>query len=365
MSNYAHFTDTCQWRINTANSGLGTETPNCVNFAHYRTWSTLSERTAEHPTRNPWANEPQAKRLPRVVKKRLKKESRARFPSSSTQPRAKATLRRKPKPITIPPKRAIKVPSERLFASIAKKYRTHDPVGYEKLKDLRSDPKVLAAEVANSSFVRVLSKYRGYNPHQLMESTIVEFIRVERPKATQPEEEVKITKKRTLTARQLQQVARTAPPPPVAHAPRATSRRRSRKAALSRKYDDSQIVLDALDAVFGDDVVLKAVFCDASLAQAKQLLRSDERIQRLGVELKAVLTSPTRVYTYLDTAIRILIPKYWEEELVAEQKARVEAEARRKEQKAAAQKAAESRELKRRREEKMNSPFDWRELIRA
>jgi len=354
---------------------VGYRNPELRSFAHYRTWSTLSRQRAEYSEEEPLVSAPRLKKLSRAEKKRLKKENPAGSPSSSSlQPVVKIRPERKPRPkltIVEPPEPAVKIPGEKLLASVAKKYKIHDTKGYKRLQKSRKDPRALAANVVNSSFLPVLSKYKGYNHLQLMESVIVDYIRVERPEVEQTEEVQQGRRpKRALTPRQQLQAAHVAASRPAAPAAQAITRRGAAKTVPCReKYDDPQIVQDALDALFEDDQELKATFCAASLLEAKQLIRTHGRTEQLADKLRGRLASPTRVYNYLDTAVRVLIPKYVEEQTEAEQQARVAAEQRRREQIDTARTLAGRREQKRqeerRREVMRSSPSYWRDLRQA
>lgn len=208
-----------------------------------------------------------------------------------------------------------------------------------------------------------LAKCRGYDPARLMELVITDEIRAERPQVeqTEPEEDQPRKPKKALTARQLR-AAQKVVPQPVTNTSLANTRKGAPKTVPPRKqYTDPQFVQDALHALLQDDSALKAMFCEVSIKEAKRLIRTDERIEQLIIRLRPRLASPTRVYTCLDTAVRILIPQYKQAQLEDRVQKEVNATKRRKMRQEAAQLAAERRQ-KRRRLKEVVGPGYWRAL---
>ena len=318
-------------------------------FAHYRTWSILSKTRVEKK---------QLKRLLIIEKRRLRKENPAGFLSSSSRP----IKVKQPKPVEVIPEPPVRIPRQKQLAGIARKYKSHDEVGFARLKHPRSNARELAIEVASGRFAPVLAKYRGFNSVLLMES-VIDFVRTERPKIAPITETAKVRGPKQLTPRQQLQSERTPAPPPSPFAPSNTRKGAAKTVPTRRKCDDAQIVQDALDALLQSDPDLKALFCEAT--DPKGLHRVNERTVRLARELKARLASPTRVSNYLDMAVRVLIPQYVDEQLAAEETARIAAEARRKQEVAAARELAASREQQRQRRVHTVGPSYWRELNRA
>jgi hypothetical protein len=263
--------------------------------------------------------------------------------------------------LTQPPQQVAKVPSQGTLAVLARRFKLLDSVGYERAKNPASDATVLAIDAANGALKKALGKYRGFNPLQLMEAVIVDYIRVEQPpaKETKRRERKERKPKRSLTERQ--RAAQLAATQPVVRAVTAKTRKGAPKTVPPRfKRRDPQVVQDALDALFQGDGGLKAMFCDISLEEAKRLLRTNPTTVQLAFEVKEELACPTRVYNYLDTAVRVLLPRYRDEQLEAEMKAMVEAEERRRERVAEAREAAEKREQQRRRQAQYLVPFSMR-----
>jgi hypothetical protein len=314
----------------------------------------LSPQIATSSNAVPEASELKVKRL----SKQMKKENPAGSPSSASQVMEKTVSRWKPRPEVQPPEISVRVPGQKLLSSIAKKYENHDKVGYKRLEDRRRDPRRLAQEVMDSSFMPLLAKYRGYNPLCLMESVIVDYVRVERPEVTPlVEEEASPRKKRPLTLRQ-REAAELARSQPVTSTVSAHTRKGAAKTVPTReKYHDLQIVQDALHGLFEQDALFKAMFCDASLAEVKQLLRTNKSIRQLAHEVREGLASPSRVNNYLDTATKLLTSTYKEAQFEEERVALEQTEERRRERIAAARVIAERREQQRRRENNTFSPF--------
>ena len=78
-----------------------------------------------------------------------------------------------------------------------------------------------------------------------------------------------------------------------------------------------------------NDPELKAAICSVTVGEAKRLLRSEESAVELAARLKKEgLASPSRVTNYLDMAVRVLMPKYVDEQLTAEREAEEAAEVR-------------------------------------
>jgi hypothetical protein len=279
-------------------------------------------------------SEQTAKRLPRKTKKLVKKERPAGSPSHSHKaggatPSRKRTFKRKTNRSLL----IAKVPSQRLLASIARKFRTHDKQGYDHLKTPGSDPRTLAAEIAAGSFAPVLAKYHGFDAAQLMQSVITDCIRAPRKAPVAPALEQRAPKGlgKQLTARQLEaQAKQPQGPPPAASNVSATTRPKGapKKVLPREKYTDAQIALDSLNELFRSDNELRALFCGAaSIAEAKRMLRTNEVTQDLAERLE--LASPTRVYNRLSSAIRVLLPQYIEEQKQAQWEAQKAAEERR------------------------------------
>ena len=321
-------------------------------FAHYRTWSILSKTRVEKK---------QLKRLLIIEKRRLRKENPAGF-LSQTPRHIKVVRQRQPEPVEVIPEPPVRIPRQKQLAGIARKYKSHDEVGFARLKHPRSNARELAIEVASGRFAPVLAKYRGFNSVLLMES-VIDFVRTERPKIAPITETAKVRGPKQLTPRQQLQSERTPAPPPSPFAPSNTRKGAAKTVPTRRKCDDAQIVQDALDALLQSDPDLKALFCEAT--DPKGLHRVNEQTVRLARELKARLASPTRVSNYLDMAVRVLIPQYVDEQLAAEETARIAAEARRKQEVAAARELAASREQQRQRRVHTVGPSYWRELNRA
>jgi len=97
------------------------------------------------------------------------------------------------------------------------------------------------------------------------------------------------------------------------------------------RYHDSQIVQDGLAGLLESNPELKAAICNVTVGEAKRLLRSEESAVELAARLKKEgLASPSRVTNYLDMAVRVLMPKYVDERLIAEREAEDAAEVRQK-----------------------------------
>jgi len=336
----------------------------------------LSEQTVEYTISESQTSTSATKGLSRLEKKqrsrqlraekqRQKRENPAGFRSSPPRNIIGFKQRRQPKPVATLPQPMLKVPDEKLLASVAKKCETLDEKVYEQLKDPQSDPRVLADEVASGLLVPVLSKYKGFNPPQLMESVITDYIRAERPEAPVAEVEADKPKKPKHTARQLEQIAQTPTPPPMTTVSASNSRKGAAKTVPSKeKYEDSQVALDALELLFQSNSAVKDMLCGVELVEAKRLLRSDEIFEQFVEDLRARLVSPKSVYTHLDTAVRLLTPKYRELQLAAEEEDRQKAEARRREQVALSRSLAESKNAKVVRRQN-NTPAYWRGLREA
>ena len=311
-------------------------------------------------------HELKVKRLPRVTKKRLKKESPAGSHSSSPRRIVKITHRRKPAPPAIPSEPPVKVPSKQFLARVAKRYGEIDNPGYKLVKDDWRNPTNLALDAVNGPFACALGKYKGYEPLQLMEA-VIDYIRTEPPKVEPPKVKAEKKPPKGPTARQLEQSARTSPPPPAPITKPARPRKRQ-SGQSKEEQGDLKIVQDALHALFEDDPQLKELFCSVSLVEAKRQLRTHEAIVQLAVNLRMSLSAPRRVLNYLDTATRTLIPRYGKEHREAERLAEATAQARRESERAAAQTAAARREQQRRSELRRRQPVDaefWRGLRRA
>ena len=301
----------------------------------------------------------QLKRQLQIERRRLLKENPAGF-LSQTPRRVKVARQRLPEPVEIIPEPPVRIPRPKQLADIARKYKSRHAVEYAQLKDPRSNAQVLAVQIASGSFAPVLAKYRGFNPVLLMES-VIDFVRTEPPKVVPITEAKGVRGPKKLTPRQQLQSERTPVPPPAPFAPSNTRKGAAKTVPARAKYDDACITQDALDALLRGDEELKALFCEAP--DPKGLLRTNRQTVQLAGKLQ--LASPTRVYNYLDTAIRLLLPRYEEEQLVAEETARVVAETRRKQEIAAARELAAIREQQRQRREHTVGPSYWRELRRA
>ena len=249
----------------------------------------------------------QLKRQLQIERRRLLKENPAGF-LSQTPRRVKVARQRLPEPVEIIPEPPVRIPRPKQLADIARKYKSRHAVEYAQLKDPRSNAQVLAVQIASGSFAPVLAKYRGFNPVLLMES-VIDFVRAEPSNVASIEEPEKVRRPKRLTPRQQLQSKRTPPPPPAPFAPSNTRKGAAKTVPIRAKYDDACITQDALDALLRGDEELKALFCEA--LDPKGLLRTNRQTVQLAGELQ--LASPTRVYNYLDTAIRLLIPRYEEE----------------------------------------------------
>ena len=323
----------------------GTEIPGCVCSHTIEHEAHLFQQKAEQSDKGSSVSEPKTKRLPRRLKKQLKKERPAGALSSTPNRAVKISHRWKARHIATSIKRIMKTPEEKVLASVAHKFSIFDKKEFERIKSSGDDPSLLALEITSGAFVKELVKYKGFDPAKLMEQAIV-YARIERPVAVTPPAVVK-PKKPRLTARQELQSAQSKAARVTPSTMTASPKKRPRKRTSRRVNHDPQVVQSALDALFDDNPELKATFCSASIAEAKQLLRTTRGIERLAASLREQLASPTRVYNYLDTAARILIPKYQDEELKAEQEARENAEARRQERKVTSIKTAQDREIER------------------
>ena len=306
----------------------------------------------------------QLKRRPMIEQRRRRKENPAGFLSESPRP-IKVVRQRQPKPVEIIPEPPVKIPRPKQLADIARKYKSHHAAEYALLTDPRSNAHGLAVQIASGSFALVLAKYRGFNSVQLMES-VIDFIRTEPPKAVPIKQTKQVRGPKKLTARQQLQSERTPAPPPAPFAPSNTRKGAAKTVPAREKYDDARIVQDALDALLQSDADLKALFCEAM--DPKGLHRTNEQTVKLARELKAGLASPTRVYNYLDMAVRVLIPQYEAERIEGEATERAAAEVRRKERVKAARSTAAKREkerqkLERRRQE--NERFHERRQLRT
>ena len=311
----------------------------------------MFQQKAEQSDKGSSVSEPKIKRLPRMMKKRLKKERPAGAPSSTLQTFIKVpTHRWKARHIASTATRIAKEPEDKLLAVVANKFRIFDEKEYERIKDSGDDPKVLAVAITNGAFVKQLIKHKGYNPTKLMEQ-VIRYMRVERPVVVMPPDVVK-PKKPRLTARQELQSAASKAKRAASNAVVATPKKRPRKRTSRRVNHDPQVVQSALDAFFGDNPGLKVAFCSASTAEAKQLLRNTGSIERLAASLREELVSPTRVYNYLDTAIKTLVTKYNDEQTKAEQEAKENAEIRRLARKVTSINASQDREIERQKMEK-------------
>jgi hypothetical protein len=305
-----------------------------------------------------------AQKLPRVVKKQIKKANPAGFPSEPLQTATKPVTERKPrlKPLVVdPPEPPAKVPTERILANIAGHYKQYFTENYKRLEDPKEDPKALAAEVVNSWFIRVLSKHKGFEPQKLMELVITDYVRAERPESLKPKVEDEPAKKPRHTQRQVIQSETT--PPPI-HTKPHPKQRTAKSVPRQKRFDESKIVRDALHALLESNPVLKAVFCEATLVEAKHLLRTNRQTTQLADRLKVELAS-TRVYNYLDTAIRTLVPKYNKEQQEAEQAAQTAAEQRRKERVEAARAKKQVHQETKRHEEAILEPGYWKARNKA
>jgi hypothetical protein len=244
-------------------------------------------------------------------------------------------VQRTPKPAHDVPEPPVPVITQELLAKVAKSYIEHDNrVTYEQAKaraeDPGIDPKVLALAAVNGPFRRFLAKYKGFDPLELMEATIA-YIRQERPVTVPAEPEPETPKKPRYTDRQLLQQKRTLPPLPMVNPSVTRPKGGVRVVPVRRACDDEQIVEAALRELFVAHPDLKKEFCEATLVEAKQLLRGTGIVVRLQLKLVegfeengqlVCLAYPKRAINYFDTAAGVLKPEYAKQAQQAEESAR-------------------------------------------
>jgi hypothetical protein len=221
-----------------------------------------------------------------------------------------------------------------LLAKVAKSYIEHDNrVTYEQAKaraeDSGIDPKVLALAAVNGPFRRFLAKYKGFDPLELMEATIA-YIRQVRPiPEPAPPEQEKVSKPKH-TDRQRDQQRRTPKHQPMVNPSVTRPKGGVPVVPVRRVCDDDQIVQKALRELFEAHPDLKKEFCEATLVEAKQLLRGTGIVVRLQIKLVEgfeengqlmCLAYPKRVINYFDTAAGVLKPEYAKQAQQAEESA--------------------------------------------
>ena len=292
-------------------------------------------------------------KLPRKLKKQAQKAAEKANPTNSPSRMHRATTSKpqgakrakteqQPKPKSAPKRPSVSP------VSLAGKLVLQNPEAYAKAKDTKVDATTLADEIVKSSFQATLARYSWCDPHLLVKSAI-DHIRAERPKVeSDKSSNDEPSRKRELTAAQRAQrereAAKRASQPAMNTVSAYTRPKGAPKTVLRHTYDDTQIVHDALKALFQKRPELKEMFCRASSDGAvKKLLHTNAHIKRLTKALREGVTSPSRVYTHLETAARNLIAAYRSELEAAEQLAAREAAARHEERKITAIQAAATR----------------------
>jgi len=194
-------------------------------------------------------------------------------------------------------------------------------------------------------------------------------LRAQGPKVVPEKPKVAARKpKRSLYESQLRAAEKAALRPPAVKATPTHKKRRARAVRRQERYTDKHVVQDALRVLFKDNAKLEAMLCGVSLAEAKRLLRTDKTILKLADELRGQLATPSQTYNLLDSAIKVLLPKYQQVQFEAEQETQAAAQARREEQKATASELAQKRQEKERerlKKEEHNNFWDQKMLNRA